>query len=86
MEKIAKDNEAIGHRVKSIEGKQCEFDDSLAAMQRELDDYKKTTLQQRQVDSARPRAIVIRLLRFSDTVKIIEAAGTKFHYNMATRP
>ncbi|KAM7365206.1 hypothetical protein PAMP_016152 [Pampus punctatissimus] len=43
MEKIAKDNEAIGIRVKSIEGKQCEFEDSLAAMQRELDDYKKAT-------------------------------------------
>ncbi|KAM7378701.1 hypothetical protein PAMP_004306 [Pampus punctatissimus] len=33
MEKIAKDNEAIGLRVKSMEGKQCEFADSLAAMQ-----------------------------------------------------
>ena len=43
MEKIAKDNEIIGHRVKSIEGKQCEFDDSLAALQRDLYDYKKTT-------------------------------------------
>jgi len=43
MEKIARDSEVIGHRVKSIEGKQCEFDDSLAALQRELDDYKKTT-------------------------------------------
>lgn len=141
MEKIVKDNEAIGHRVKSIEGKQCEFEDALAAMQCELDDYKKTTdgelsdlreqlddqenrarrknlrlvgfpegvegkdtvafirewlpkmldlegeifeverahrsLLQRPTDGARPRAIVIRLLRFSDTVKITEAARNK---------
>lgn len=141
MEKIVRDNEAIGHRVKGIEGKQGEFDDSLAALQRELDDYKKTTdselcdlreqlddqenrarrknlrllgfpegvegkdtvafiqewlpkildlegetfeverahrsLQQRPADGARPRAIVIRLLRFSDTVKITEAARKK---------
>ena len=139
MEKIAKDNEAIGHRVKSIEGKQCEFDDLLVAMQCELDDYKKTTdgelsdlrehldyqenracrknlagfpegvkgkdtvafiqewlpkildlegeifevelvhrsLQQRPADSTRPCAIVIRLLCFSDMVKIIEAAQNK---------
>lgn len=32
MEKIAKDNEAIKHWVKSNEGKQCEFDDALTAM------------------------------------------------------
>ena len=29
MEKIVSDNEAIGNRVKCVEGKQSEFDDSL---------------------------------------------------------
>lgn len=150
MEKIARHSEAIGHRVKSIEEKQCELDDSLAALQRELDDYKKTTdgelsdlwgqlddqenrarrknlrlvgfpegvegkdtvafiqewlpkilelegetfeverahrsLLQRPMDGARPCAIVIRLLRFSDTVKITEAARNKssLHYGNST--
>ena len=43
IEKIVSDDKAIGHQVKGIEGKQREFDDSLAAIQLELDDYKKAT-------------------------------------------
>ncbi|KAJ8385460.1 hypothetical protein AAFF_G00189120 [Aldrovandia affinis] len=35
------------------------------------------SLQQRPADGARPRAIVIQLLRFSDTVKIVDAARNK---------
>ncbi len=138
MEKLVRENEAMGNRVKCVEGKQCEFADSLKALQHELDDYRKTTegelnllrdqlddqenrahrknlrlvgfpervegkdavafiqewlpkildmdgetfeverahrsLLQRPADGARPRATVIWLLRFSDTVKIINAA------------
>lgn len=42
MEKILSNNEAIEHRVKSIEEKQHKFIESLSITQQELDDYKKT--------------------------------------------
>ncbi len=41
MKKIVRDNGAIGCHTKCTEEKQREFQDSLAAMQHEFDDYKK---------------------------------------------
>lgn len=42
------------------------------------------SLLQQRVDGTRPRTIVIRLLRFSDTVKMIKAAWSSLQYSNLT--